>query len=74
MSIIDDMRYDAWKTSPPEEEDIESDFKCDKCGEDFYPDDPVFDIEGECLCEECAKDWLYERMSRATYEDCFKES
>ena len=73
MSIIDDMRYDAWKTSRPEEE-IESDFKCDKCKEDFYPDDAVFHIQGECLCEECAKDWLYENMSRATYEDCFKES
>lgn len=61
---------DRWLTTPPEEP--ESHFFCDgeNCGEPFYPDDYVYEIEGMNLCEDCAKLWLDSQKRLVTEGDC----
>ena len=60
---------DVWKTTPPEP--AESKFKCDKCGEEFYPDDPVYECDCENLCKDCALEWLNDKWHYATWEQCY---
>lgn len=61
---------DRWLTTPPEE--AESDFFCDgdKCGEPFYPNEYVYEIDDMNLCEDCAKEWLDKHKRRVTERDC----
>lgn len=61
--------YDKWKTTPPEPQ--ESNFKCDRCGEEFYPDDQVYECDCENLCKECAVEWLNDKWHYVTWEQCY---
>ena len=57
-SWLDDCRYDAWKTSPPEDPEPETKCKCSHCGEPLYYDDEYWELDDEIYCEDCAVDWL----------------
>ena len=60
--------YDKWKTTPPEYESL---IKCDMCGNDFYPEDMLYEIDGDNLCEECAERWLKGRSRTVRQEECY---
>ena len=62
---------DKWLTTPPEE--LESNFYCDgeKCGEPFFPDEYVYEVDGQCFCKECALEWLELHRRRVTEGDCY---
>lgn len=60
--------YDKWKTTPPEP--MESQFKCDHCGEEFYPDERVYEIDGENLCVGCAEEWLDNQWRWVNESEC----
>ena len=66
---LNSKEYDEWKTTPPERK--ESAFKCTCCGEELYPDDKYWDIEGEHYCYECATDWFNDNWRYVTEEQCF---
>ena len=62
---------DRWLTTPPEEQ--ESTFFCDgeDCGEPFYPDDYVYELDGRCFCENCAQEWLENQKRLVMEGECF---
>ena len=66
-----DASYDRWKTTPPEE--LETHFKCERCGFEFYPGDKFYDCEGYNFCRECAIEWIDEQAQTATEDMCYEE-
>lgn len=62
-----DASYDKWRTTPDEPE---SNFKCDRCKQDIFPDEPYYEVEGDNLCPDCAKDWLEEQKCYAKECQC----
>lgn len=64
--------YDKWKTTPPEPK--ESRFKCDHCGEELFPGDKIYEIEGENLCENCAHSWLDGQWRFLDESECYERN
>lgn len=63
-----ESKYDAWKTSPPEDEP--SKLICEDCGNYIYPDEHFYRLDDCVYCEECAKDWLEAHREVATDGEC----
>lgn len=63
--------YDVWRTTPPDEP--ESKFRCTCCGEEMFPDDDYYDIEGEHFCKDCAEEWFEEQRHKVTEGQCYGE-
>ena len=47
---------DRWLTTPPD--DVESKCKCSECGEQLFPDDEYYFLDGSVYCPGCAEEWL----------------
>lgn len=70
MSWLESKDYDDWKLNPPEEP--KSKFRCTCCGEEMYPGDYVYDIEGEHFCNDCASEWFDEHRRELTEGQCYE--
>ena len=64
---------DRYLTTPPEDELPESRIKCCECGEELYPGDYVYKIEGDYLCEDHAEEWLKSQRIEIDEEMAFGE-
>lgn len=68
MNEVDNiMTYDAYWG------DIEKNAKpvlsCDECGEDIYPGEIYYKIDGDCICEECIVRYMNKHYKVEAYED-----
>ena len=57
---------DKWLTTPPEEQ--ESKLVCADCGNEIYPDEKFYNINGRIYCEDCIEDYA----EYATEEQCYE--
>ena len=60
---------DKWLTTPPD--DGESKVHCSECGEDLYPGEKVYILDGSMYCRDCAKEWLNQFEHEITEEEAY---